>query len=153
MIHNKSFSSYKSVISVFAGILFCATFLVSTASTEQRRFRRVEVVPAGTTIDVRTTEGIDTRRSDGRVFHGVVDRDVTGNDGSIVIPQGADAELIVRRLSGRDIALDLDSVIVDGQHYGIDASDAVIGSEGGRGVGENKRTGQYLGGGALLGAI
>jgi hypothetical protein len=124
MIHNKSFSSYKSVISVFAGILFCTTCLVSTASTEQRRFRTVEVVPAGTTIDVRTTEAIDARSSDGRVFHGVVDQDVIGNDGSIVVPQGADAELIVRRLWGHEIVLDLDSVIVDGEHYGIDASES-----------------------------
>ncbi|OFW39503.1 MAG: hypothetical protein A3J28_14450 [Acidobacteria bacterium RIFCSPLOWO2_12_FULL_60_22] len=112
-----------------------------------------QTIGAGTTISVRTNEAIDARNSDGVVFGGVVNQDVTDSNGNVAIPKGSNVELIVRNLSNNELALDLDSVTVNGQRYGITAGDT--GVSGGRrdSIGVNKRTGTYVGGGALLGAI
>ena len=110
-------------------------------------------IGAGTTILVRTNEAIDAKNSDGQVFGGVVNQDVADSNGNIAIPKGSNVELVVRNLSNNELALDLDSVSVNGQRYGIAAGDTAV--SGGRrdGIGVNKRTGTFVGGGALLGAI
>src|SRR5262245_48152670 len=109
-------------------------------------------IDAGTTITVRTNESIDVDESDGRVFTGTVAQDVT-NGGNIIIPRGSDVELVVKETSNDDIALDLQSVTVNGQRYSVDAADQVVTGDQKEGIGANKRTGKYVGGGALLGAI
>ncbi len=73
----------------------------------------------GTTIPVRTTEGIDVERTDNRVFRGIVDQDVRGENGRLAIPRGATVELIVRVARDNDLVLDLESVTVNGQRYAI----------------------------------
>lgn len=110
-------------------------------------------IGAGTTISVRTNEAIDARNNDGQVFGGDVDQDVTDSNGNIAIPRGSNVELVVKNLSNNELSLDLDSVTVNGQRYGITAGDTSV--SGGRrdGIGTNQRTGEYVGGGALLGAI
>ncbi|HTA46006.1 MAG TPA: hypothetical protein VK789_26360 [Bryobacteraceae bacterium] len=106
-------------------------------------------IPPGTQIDVRSDTTIDARDSDGRIYPGFVMHDVADRDGRIVIRRGAPAELIVRRFGPRDFAIDLESVTVDGRRYSIDASDAErIHREG-----EGRRTGEYAGGGAIVGSI
>jgi hypothetical protein len=50
-----------------------------------------------------------------------------------------------------DLVLDLVSVSIEGQQYGLDVSD--ISMKGHSGVGGNKRTGEFMGGGAAVGAI
>jgi len=72
-----------------------------------------------------------------------------------VIPRGSDAELIMRDASDTDIVVDLESVTVNGQRYIVDvAAQSVTADEAQKeGVGANKRTGKYVGGGALIGSI
>ena len=114
-------------------------------------FAQVERVPAGTTVEIRTNEAIDLRdASDGRIFTGTVARDVLDQNGSIAIPGGAHAELIVRNIGRDERAVDLESVDVSGRRYVIDATSRVGARQG---IGENKRTGEFVGGGALLGTI
>jgi hypothetical protein len=110
-------------------------------------------IDAGTTISVRTNEAIDAKNNDGQVFGGVANQDVADSNGNIAIPKGSNVELVVKNLSNNELALDLDSVTVNGQRYGITAGDTSV--SGGRrdGIGVNKRTGTFVGGGALAGAI
>lgn len=115
-----------------------------------------DTVRAGTQIVVRTSESIDARSpSDSRIYRGVVDQDVRADNGRVVIPGGSNAELILRN-SGRDeVVLDLESVDVRGQRYSVSTEDQSVGVAGNEkeGVGANRRTGKYVGGGAVLGTI
>jgi hypothetical protein len=109
-------------------------------------------IDAGTTITVRTNEAIKASNSDGRVFSGVVDQDVVNRGGSVAIPRGANVELVVKNISKDQVALDLESVTVNGQRYGIQTQDNVVSTQA-DGLGANKRTGKFVGGGAAIGAI
>jgi hypothetical protein len=109
-------------------------------------------ISAGTRVDIRTDQTIDARdRTDGQVYTGTVANDVVGQEGRVVIPRGSRAELVVRQTGQNQLTIDLDSVTVGDKRYSIDASS----SNGNRkqGIGENKRTGEYVGGGALLGTL
>jgi hypothetical protein len=112
-----------------------------------------KTISSGTTISVRTNETIDAKNNDGRIFGGVVNQDVIDSNGSIAIPKGSDVELLVKTVSNNELALDLDVVTVNGQRYGIAADDSTVNGERRDGIGTNQRTGEYVGGGALLGAI
>lgn len=113
---------------------------------------QTNTVPAGTKIEVRTNDTIDMKNSsDGRIFSGVVNQDVMDSAGNLVIPRGANAELIVRNVSSKDMAVDLESVSANGRRYVVAASEYDRGSKDG--LGANKRTGKYVGGGAAIGAI
>jgi hypothetical protein len=111
-------------------------------------------IDSGSSITVRTNENIDARSSDGRVFTGVVDREVADRNGNVVIPRGAEAEMIVRNVSNNELVLDLESISANGQRFAV-SGEAERGVSGDRrdGLGTNKRTGEYVGGGALLGVI
>ena len=106
---------------------------------------------------VRTNDAIDAKHpSDSRIYTGVVERDVTDRSGRVVIPRGANAELIMRDASENEIVVDLEAIEVNGQRYSVDSSSERISGEGEErkeGVGANKRTGKYVGGGALLGSV
>ena len=118
---------------------------------DNRAFTRIE---PGTSIRVRTSDYIDSNRADGRVFRGSIAEDVRGQNGIVGIPRGAQVELIVRAEPDNDLIIDLESVMVKGRRYGIRAEANKI--DAGRereGVGQNRRTGEYVGGGAVLGAI
>lgn len=112
-------------------------------------------IPAGSDITVRTVNTIHSDAPDeNRIYDATVDREVRDRDGNIAIPRGANAELVVRRVSGDEMVLDLRAVRVDGRRYILDTEDVV--EQGGRskeGVGENRRTGKYVGGGAVIGGI
>jgi hypothetical protein len=109
------------------------------------------MVPAGTSVSVRTNESINARdASQGTSYSAQVSADVVGSDGNVLIPQGSDARLIVRRTNDNSLVLDLQSVRVNGQRYVVNTSDI---REQGEGVGANKRTGEYVGGGAVLGTL
>ena len=113
-------------------------------------------VPTGSEIVVRTNESVDARHpSDSRIYSAVVDRDVTDRSGNVVIPRGADAELIMRDASDTDIVLDLESVTVNGRRYSVNTSTQTVSGDDSQkeGVGANQRTGKYVGGGALIGSI
>jgi hypothetical protein len=113
---------------------------------------QTQTIPSGTQVDVRTDETIDIKdRIDGRVFTGTVAEDVRGREGTVVIPRGSRAELVVRRLGRDELSVDFDSVTVNGQRYSVDAT--TEDREGRQGVGANSRTGKFVGGGAVLGTL
>jgi hypothetical protein len=60
---------------------------------------------------------------------------------------------MVREAPDHDLALDLESVIVNGRRYGIESEPERIESERKPGLGENRSTAEHVGGGALLGTI
>jgi Terminase RNaseH-like domain len=59
----------------------------------------------------------------------------------------------VKNISKNEVALDLESVTVNGQRYGIQTQDSVVSPQQADGLGANKRTGKFVGGGAVIGAI
>jgi hypothetical protein len=85
----------------------------------------------GMTITVRTNEGIDTARTDYRVYSGIVADDVYGDNRQLAIPRGSTVELIVRSSRSGELWLDLESVVANGRRYAIDATpDRVVGTSG-----------------------
>jgi len=140
-------------------LLLIALILVPFGLTDmaqaQRRARgnSSAILPAGTTVAVRTTEDIEADESDGRVFRGVVDQDIVDRNGTVLIPRSSDVELIVRNVSDTELAVDLDALTVNGQRYAVESDSSSVTAERKEGIGANKRTGKYVGGGALLGAI
>jgi hypothetical protein len=110
-----------------------------------------ETIAAGTTIDVRTNGVIDARDAgNGRVYSGQVDRDVFDRDNRVAIPRGSDVELMVRDIGHHTLALDLDGVVVNGKRYSVTTYDVTRDGEQKDGVGANRRTGKFVGGGALF---
>ena len=120
---------------------------------------RTRVLPAGTEIPVRNEETIDSGKAvEGQVYAAEIASDVRDADGAIVIPRGSNAHLVIKSATkgGRfrgtsDLVLDLVAVSIEGQQYGLDASD--ISEKGRSGIGGNRRTGEFVGGGAAVGAI
>jgi hypothetical protein len=109
---------------------------------------------SGTEIGVRTNENINSQDAgQGRSYSAQVDRDVVDSSGNVVIPRGSDAQLVVRRLNDGNLSLDLQSVSVNGQRYTVDSADVVQEAGSREGIGKNKRTGEYVGGGAVLGTL
>ena len=138
---------------IMAGVFLWALSLANLASA-QRIYSGIDTgtIDAGTNVIVRTNERIYANASDGRVYSGVVEQDVKDRGGDIIVPRGSDVELIVRKLSDNDFVLDMDSVNIYGQRYGVEAESDVVGRQK-PGLGANKRTGEYVGTGAVLGAI
>ena len=120
---------------------------------DQARMERV-VLPAGTELALRTNERIDSREVvQGQTFSAQIAEDIRDTDGSVAIPRGSDAKLITRRLEGNgDITLDVESISVGGRRYRVSTADQELVNNR-DGVGANKRTGQFVGGGAVLGAV
>jgi hypothetical protein len=116
-------------------------------------------LPAGSRVSVRTNETIDSATAtEGQSFDAQVTRDATDANGDVVIPRGSSARVVIKSASkgGRfrgasDLVLDLQSVVIGGKPYSIDT--AAIAEKGKAGVGANKRTAEFGGGGAALGAI
>jgi len=116
-------------------------------------------LPAGTEISVRNEETIDSgKAAEGHLFPAEVTRDVLDAAGSVVIPRGANAQIVIRSASkgGRfrgasDLVMDLASVSIDGRQYQLSTTD--LAERGRSGLGANRRTGEFAGGGAAIGAI
>ena len=127
--------------------------------TETAVTTKTHRVPAGADISVRTEETIDSgRASDGQIFAAEVTRDVLDEEHNVVIPRGANAQIVVKsatkggRIHGAsDLVLDLASVSVEGRRYRPNTVDIV--ERGKDGVGANKRTAKFAGSGAAIGAI
>jgi hypothetical protein len=116
-------------------------------------------IPAGTEVSVQNDETIDSSKAaEGQTYAAEVTAAVRDANGAVVIPRGANAQLVIKSASsgGRirgssDLVLDLRSVSVDGQEYALNATD--LEKKGNSGIGANKRTGEFVGGGAALGAV
>jgi hypothetical protein len=120
--------------------------------------KRLEV-PAGTEVSVRSEETIDSGKAvEGQTFAAEVTADVRDAAGDIVIPRGSNAQIVIvssakgGRFNGAsDLVLDLASVSVDGRLYRVHT--VPLEERGKSGVGLNKRTAEYSGGTAAVGAI
>ena len=120
---------------------------------------RTYELAVGTEVPVRSEETIDSARAaEGQTYAAEVTSDIRDPNGDVVIPSGANAQIVIRsaakggRIRGSsDLVLDLASVSVGGQMYQISTADMV--KQGKTGMGANKRTAEYTGGGAAIGAI
>jgi hypothetical protein len=111
-------------------------------------------VAAGTTVDVRTNDAINVKElSEARTYTGVVNNDVMDANGSVAIPRGSNAELVVRKISDSEMALDLEAITANGRRYTVASDSSTQAADKKEGIGANKRTGTYVGGGAAVGAI
>jgi hypothetical protein len=116
-------------------------------------------LPVGSEVSVRTDEAIDSATAaEGQTFESRITRDAKDANGDVVIPRRSRALVVIKSASkgGRfrgasDLVLDLKSVNIDGKEYTIDTAE--ISQQGKAGIGANKRTATYTGGGAALGAI
>jgi hypothetical protein len=114
---------------------------------------------SGSEISVRTNEPIDSETAaEGQTFDAQVTRDATDANGDVVIPRNSTARVVIKSASkgGRfrgasDLVLDLQSVEINRRQYTIDTIDVT--KKGKSGLGANRRTAEYTGGGAALGAI
>src|SRR5258705_3715576 len=133
--------------------------LVHEHPTENQVTTKTHALPSGTEISVRVEETIDSDKAvEGQFFPSDVTDDVLDQNGDVVIPRGSNAEIILRSVSKRgkikgqsDLVMDLASVSVEGRRYDLSTSD--LEQRGNSGVGANRRTGIFTGGGAAVGAI
>lgn len=116
------------------------------------------VIPAGTELAVRTDQTIDSDNAvEGRTFPASMQRDVADESGNVVIPRGSPAQLVIRRVqeggtfNNGYFVLDLDSVQVNGRWHHLAAADIRANDQ--NGIGANRRTGEMVGGGAVLGTL
>lgn len=112
------------------------------------------VVPAGTTLTIRTNQALGSKASQtGHVFNGTILTPVT-IDGVLVIPTGSEVMGIVKEAKkagrfkgGAVLRLSLESVTVNGHTYNLQAEEVSQTS-----TGKGKRTAGVIAGGTGLGA-
>ncbi len=115
------------------------------------------VISSGTEIKVRTDQAINAKTArPNQQFPATVSDDVLDQAGRVAIPRGSRAELAAVRTSTNknELALDLRSVSVNGRTYRVSTmGTSAAGTTKRGGLGANKRTGEYVGGGALAGTV
>jgi hypothetical protein len=110
-------------------------------------------IPSGTEIKVRTDTVVPAQPPADTHYTATVSKDVTDSSGQVLIPHGSRAELVAMpNDNGKDTTLDLRSVTINGKSYLLETSGG-SGSSAPGGLGANKRTGKYVGGGAAIGAV
>jgi hypothetical protein len=143
----------RMTFSIFAAAI--GLILTTVAHGGQSSSQPKKLIPAGTTFRVRTIDPIDVDSSrSGMTFRGALD-DPIMLDGDVVVPRGADVELVAAKVAqggkmkGSDlIQLKVDHIVVRGRTYPVVTS--VSESKSG---GEGKKTSRKVLGGAGLGAI
>lgn len=122
--------------------------LLATAAYAQT----TRTLSEGSEIKVRTDTAIPAKPAANAKFSASVSNDVIDNTGAVAIPRGSRAQLVaVPSADGKDTTLDLRSVTINNQRYLLTTQTADSSAPGGLGV--NKRTGKYVGGGAAVGAV
>jgi hypothetical protein len=111
------------------------------------------VIPSGTEVKVRTDTEIPAKPAANARYTATISNDVMGSNGNVLIPRNSRATLVaIPTNDGKDTTLDLQSVSVNGRRYTLAVNGN--GSTGSKdGLGANKRTGKYVGGGAAVGAV
>jgi hypothetical protein len=110
------------------------------------------VLPKDSDIKVRTDTAIPAKPAVGSTYSAKVSEDVTDTSGAVAIPRGSPAKLVATAAdNGKDTVLDLRSVTINGRRYLITAASSAGSTPGG--LGANKRTAKYVGGGAAVGAV
>jgi len=112
------------------------------------------VLPSNTEIKVRTSTEIPAKPTANSTYTARVTEDVLDQSGRVAIPRGSEARLEAYPTDdGKDTYLDLSSVTVDGRKYLLNTEGSAKHSSTPGGLGANKRTGKYVGGGAAIGAV
>lgn len=118
-----------------------------------------KVIPSGARLAVRTSEAIDSKTArEGQVFPATIDRNAVDAKGIALIPNGSRAELVIRKASsgdtvgGSELVLDLQAVELNGRRCIVSTPESRQKSER-EGIGKNRRTGEMVGGGAVLGTV
>ena len=116
------------------------------------------VIPEGTNIAVLTSNSIQAGSdSSGQLYPATIQEAVMGTSGRVAIPAGTSAKLVVSNVRGGgavrspDLVLDLYSIELAGQEYLVDSSSVTESNKSGLGL--NRRTAEWTGGGAGLGAL
>jgi hypothetical protein len=109
-----------------------------------------QTLPKDSQIKVRTDTAIPAKPPANAKYAASVSNDVADSSGNVVIPRGARAQLVAVA-NGNDTTLDLRSVTVHGRRYLLTTQDNKSSAPGG--LGANKRTAKYVGGGAAVGAV
>jgi hypothetical protein len=120
-------------------------------------FAQRTVIASGTSIEIRSDQGISVRQGDEsrESYPATVSRDVLDQNGRIAIPSGTPARLrVVSDDNGKTLTVDLHSIQLNGRNIDVvgESANAAGGSRNG-GLGANKRTGTFVGGGALAGTL
>ena len=112
-------------------------------------------IPEGAVVTVRTIDNIDSRASRaGQTFRASLDAPILV-DGHVVVPKGLNVNLKLvdaesaGKFSGRsELTVALDSFTYQGKTYRLTSSSVQE-----KGASRGKRSGEVIGGGAILGAI
>jgi len=146
------------VLLLLLGLAAAAPSMAAAQYNSSSRSANGVVLPTGTEIAIQTNEAIDSKTGRvGQTYNAQVAQDVMGPSGEVLIPKGSDASLILRQassggtVSSPDLALDINSVTIQGRRYGVSTAD--IKESGNQGIGKNKRTAEMVGGGAALGTL
>jgi hypothetical protein len=116
------------------------------------------VVPEGTDIVIRTDDSIQSnQQSSGQLYPVTIEQNVYDSAGGVAIPAGTRARMVVSNVRGGgavhspELVLDLYSVDIHGEQYRVDSSSVTENNRSG--LGFNRRTAEYTGGGAGIGAL
>ena len=146
-------------VHTIAAVLLVALVIAGTTDAQGQgdpsQAAAAVMLPAGTVINVRLTEGINVDAAQtGQSFKARVD-DPVSVDGRVVIPReaGAVVQAVKVAQSGKmkgsdSISLKLNTVNIAGRAYQVATEYATA-----QGKGEGKKTARKIGGGAGLGAI
>jgi hypothetical protein len=120
--------------------------------------QQAKILPYGTDLVVRTDETIDSSNTQtGQLYRATITEGVMDAEGNQAIPAGAPVRLLIRQVTtggaihSAELVLDLFSVTIDGKQYRVVTSNVDESSQ--KGVGKNRRTSEFLGGGAAIGAL
>jgi hypothetical protein len=136
-------------------VTFSVPAAVSAAPSQPSPARQPVLIPAGTTLRIRTIDAIDVDTTKaGSTFRASLD-DPLMSGGDMVVPRGADVVLTAAkveqggRFKGSDlIELKVNSISARGRMYPVVTSMSQTKTSG-----EGKKTGRKVAGGAGLGAI
>jgi len=130
-----------------AGLLLLLGLLLGVQAYAQE----TRTLPSGAEIKVHTDTAIPAKPQANAVYTATVADDVVDKSSQVAIPKGTRARLVaVPTEDNKDTNLDLRSLTLNGRRYLLNAP----GEEGTPGgLGANKRTAKYVGGGAAVGAV
>lgn len=153
----RQFAIVLTAALVLAG---CASRGVGTASRTGPVYTTAAdpgVIPAGSSIEVRTNEAIDAdTASVGRTYSAQLTQPILTSDGATIAPAGSPTQLVVMNVqeggvvTSDQVALGLQSITVGGRTYPVYTETFETEQTG---LGATGRTARMVGGGALLGTL
>jgi hypothetical protein len=128
MINGKSSWARRPLVFLLAGFLcwFCAEGIASAQKMLTSSAWRTQTIdtgiPKGTKIRVRTTQAINPGTCGDQSFQGVVDRDITGDYGQVLISKGAPVVLTASSRADNQVTLVLASLVTNDELLGARGS-------------------------------